>query len=566
MKNVKKRKERSGFREFLWNYPALFSKLVLATAPISYGLIFGIFGFLLFFAVYSGSMDGYIVNARKDVIVEGTVGKLSSYNPIFVPQTQVDRDIWALMYQKFIAIKQDGTPLPEIASSWKRTSDGKGYTFTISDDIYWQDGVKLTADDVVYTFQTAITLASKYSKDTVGQALEGITVRKVTDTSVRINFAEENSTFFESIAIYIVPKHLLNDTSLATYEDSLFEEFPIGSGPYKLYSSDENSIILLANEYFKQEVNIKRYEYMIYPEVEDLEIAFRNGKLDLVSGLSLSQIPFVVEYAKNFDVLQSALEYRKKMIFINTRESAFANVALRNGLSYVIDRKGLLDLTGIDGKVSKSSFAESSWAFDPSLSYPKYELSKAEGFLKSAGYVKDGKSGFFENSDGKILTLKLTYLNNDINEVLAKGLKDILEKGGIILELDGQNYERLTNETIATRDFDLLLYEIEITVDPDQYNLWHSLRASYPNLNLSGYSNDRVDFLLERGREASSRTERKLSYLAFMTYLNLETPAIFLYEPKWNYVVSNRVEGIDLSNVKFPADRFSNVGEWKIVD
>src|SRR5690606_12010625 len=110
----------------------------------------------------------------------------------------------------------------------------------------------------------------------------------------------------------------------------------------------------------------------------------------------------------------------------------------------------------------------------------------------------------------KILTLNLTYLKSDLNEALAKSIQSVYEKEGVIIDLDPQGYDQMTQETLATRDFELLLYELEITVDPDQYNLWHSLRVDYPNLNLSGYSFNRADVLLERAREntdISSRTE-----------------------------------------------------------
>ena len=77
------------------------------------------------------------------------------------------------------------------------------------------------------------------------------------------------------------------------------------------------------------------------------------------------------------------------------------------------------------------------------------------------------------------------------------------------------------------------MFEIETTVDPDQYNLWHSLKSSYPDLNLSGYSYERVDILLEDARRTNKIEDRKDKYSLFQKYLTQDAPAIFLYHPNY---------------------------------
>jgi peptide/nickel transport system substrate-binding protein len=140
----------------------------------------------------------------------------------------------------------------------------------------------------------------------------------------------------------------------------------------------------------------------------------------------------------------------------------------------------------------------------------------------------------------------------------------MLKEEGIILKTEKLTYNQITQEIIATRDFDILLYEIETTIDPDQYNLWHSLKSSHPDLNISGYSYERVDILLEDARKSLDRSTRKEKYDLFQRYLMADAPAVFLYNPTFFYFVKDSVEGIDLSNINFSYQRFHNIQDWKL--
>jgi peptide/nickel transport system substrate-binding protein len=109
----------------------------------------------------------------------------------------------------------------------------------------------------------------------------------------------------------------------------------------------------------------------------------------------------------------------------------------------------------------------------------------------------------------------------------------------------------------------MLLYEVETTVDPDQYNLWHSLKVNYPDLNLSGYEYERVDILLEDARKTNSITTRQTKYAQFQRYLMGDAPALFLYHPTFVFYFDSNLEGIDMSNINFSYERYWNIEDWK---
>ena len=154
-------------------------------------------------------------------------------------------------------------------------------------------------------------------------------------------------------------------------------------------------------------------------------------------------------------------------------------------------------------------------------------------------------------------------MNNKINEELLSKLSSLLADEGIIVNLDPLNYSQLTQEILATRNFEMLIYELELTVDPDQYNLWHSLQKEYPNLNLSGYEFSRVDIILEDARREADKEERKESYALFQKYLMNDSPAIFLYRPSYLYVVRDSVNGINYEGIVRLEDIYRDIYNWE---
>jgi len=108
------------------------------------------------------------------------------------------------------------------------------------------------------------------------------------------------------------------------------------------------------------------------------------------------------------------------------------------------------------------------------------------------------------------------------------------------------------------------MYEVETTIDPDQYNLWHSLKTNYPDLNLSGYSYERVDIYLEQARQTLDTTKRISNYASFQKYLTQDAPVIFLYHPKYIYVVRDNINIGDISGIMYPYQRYSNIVNWEM--
>lgn len=549
-------------RDILWNYPETLKKVYSWATPFSHALVFVAISIVFFSLIFSKPFSNYLNMAKRDGYIEGVVGSTERLNPLYLTTNQVDRDVMELVFTKFIDIDSQGTPIPSLASSWKVSADSKTYTFKIRDDFVWSDGVKVTADDVLFTFEFAKELNNKFSIDTFGSAILTVNISKAGDNEIKFVLPEVNATFLETISVYIIPKHILENTTPDSYVFTRFGTFPTGSGPYFVQRNDGSGVMLAKNPSYPKTISLSTIEFKFFSDLSSLELAFRGNKLDGMGTFKGTNYDFFNEYSNRFEKYSFNMPYRKKIVFFNTRIPKFANSSIRKGVASLVNKSEILKDLQIDGKVSDGPLPSNSWAYVSNLETTKYSVKEAQSELLLAGYTKNKNNGFYSSADGKILSLDITYLDNEFNNTLINYLVKEMENEGVLLNPVPKNFEQLTKEVLASRDFELILYDMEVSVDPDQYNIWHSLKIDFPNLNISGYKFNRVDIYLERGRQVLDKKIRLENYINFQKALLGDVPAIFLYEPKYTYILRKDIDGFNSNNVNFPQQRFRNIINW----
>ncbi|MBD3328997.1 hypothetical protein GF357_00695 [Candidatus Dojkabacteria bacterium] len=531
-------------RDRIWNYPAAIVNAFNVARPFSFIIFYTIICLLIFHRIANVDFVAGVSDDEKDVFVEGTIGNVINPNPIFVTKNAVDEDIHELVFQKLIEIDENAKPIPEIASHWE-VNQGTEYLFHLRRDIKFSTGEQLTAQDVLYTFETGKYLATKRGKDTIAQGLIDVKIEKIDDFTVKFTLSEANAAFFEMISVPIVSSQYFEGVSPDRLEYSVINQKPVGSGPYRIDALRDTFIVFEASEYYPEALRFSTIVYRMYPDYDALKIAYQNNLLDGVSNIGNKASEFQ-EIAITMNSNSLLLRNRKKVIYLNTREERkrLTDPLIRQALGYLIDRKEMIAMLDISGRPAKGPISEDSWAFNKDMEFYEYDEEAAETVLYQAGYSKNDESGYFQDDKGKILSYTLTYLDNEFNSRLAEEIMRQYGREGVLIELDPEDYDTIINQIIATRDFDMLLYEIETSIDPDQYNLWHSLKVDYPDLNLSGATEKavRIDTMLESGRTTYDLQERKESYYDFQKFFMSDAPVIFLYEPDGVYFYDNSYE------------------------
>jgi len=121
----------------------------------------------------------------------------------------------------------------------------------------------------------------------------------------------------------------------------------------------------------------------------------------------------------------------------------------------------------------------------------------------------------------------------------------------------------LTQNVIRPRKYDALLFGEIVGRDPDPFAFWHSSQRNDPGLNVALYTNIKADKLLEEARGAQDEAKRADKYKEFQEEVSKDIPAIFLFSPKFIYVIPKNLKGTDeMESVTVPSERFSMIHKW----
>jgi len=160
------------------------------------------------------------------------------------------------------------------------------------------------------------------------------------------------------------------------------------------------------------------------------------------------------------------------------------------------------------------------------------------------------------------LAINLTVPQIDFLAKTASALQTAWQSIGIQVNIMPESPDNIVSQTIKNRDYEALLFGNVLGPSSDLYAFWDSSERFYPGLNLSIYSNPKVDAAIEDARQNSSSTIVANDFAAAQTDIVNDNPAVFLYSPDYVYVTDKNVQGIATHLLSDPSDRFLGVPSW----
>ncbi len=169
--------------------------------------------------------------AAATVLHVGWTAEPDNLNPMIGYETSA-LEIFHLNYDYLVGFRaSDLQPMPELATSWTHSPDGKVWTFKLREGVKWQDGEPFTADDVVFTFQTIIEdEVSNY----VGYTEFIETVKAIDPLTVEFACSKPKTNML-GMPIPILPEHIWSKLSAAQITNTYPNDPPmIGTGPFQV--------------------------------------------------------------------------------------------------------------------------------------------------------------------------------------------------------------------------------------------------------------------------------------------------------------------------------------------
>ena len=485
-------------------------------------------------------------------IVRSAIGTFDSFNPFILKGTAA-AGVGAL-YETLTTGSSDEafTEYGLLAESIEWPDDRSWVSFEIRKEARWHDGEKISADDVIWTFNTLMEKGHPFYKYYYGDVSEVI---KENELKVRFNF--KNNTNKELVLIVgqlpVLPKHYWKDKN---FEETTLE-IPIGSGPYKIKTFDSGRSITyeLNKEYwgFKNNIPIKigkdnfgtiRYDYYKDRGIE--REAFKSGEIDFFSENSSKEwaTSYSIDAVEKGLIVKELIQHENPQgmqgFAFNLRKDKFKDRRVRKALSNAFDFEWSNKNLFFDAYKRTDSFFENSELASSGLpskeelkhlnpyfdilpneifsqefknpvtdgsGYMREQLQEAAELLKDSGWqLIDGKlidPSTQENFSFEIL------LRSPAFERIVFPFKDNLEKLGIDVEvrtIDSAQYQK----RLESFDFDMVVQSFSQSLSPgnEQRSFWGSDAAdTNGSRNIIGIKNYAVDGLIDSLINAKDRQE-----------------------------------------------------------
>jgi peptide/nickel transport system substrate-binding protein len=308
-----------------------------------------------------------------------------------------------------------GAYTPQLATKWEWV-DPTTLDLDLREGVTFHDGSKLTADDVVFTFNWVLKPETKVvTKQNVDWMAS---TEKLGDYKVRIKLKGPFPAALEYLSgpTPIYPKAYLEKVGLDG-----FAKAPIGSGPYRITSIESGRAVKMerSKTYWKGSPlgvpAIGRLEFRVIPDGETRLAELMTGGIDWIWRVPTDQAK-QLEAVPNVSVL-SAETMRVGFLQFDSVGRSDPNSPLkkekvRQAISHAIDRPAIVDnlVRGGARVMNSACFIDQLGCTDAGVPKYAFDPAKAKALLAEAGYPNGFDIDFYAYRERDYAEAVIGYL------------------------------------------------------------------------------------------------------------------------------------------------------------
>lgn len=485
----------------------------------------------------------------------GAVGSFDNLNPFIIKGETVSGT--GNIYDSLMTPSADEafTEYGLLAESVEMPDDRSSITFHLRAEAKWHDGQPITADDVIWTFNTLVEKGVPFYRFYYAGVAK---VEKLDERSIKFTFKPGDNRELPLIVgqMAVLPKHYWEQEIAAGRAfDKTTLKPPLGSGPFKIGAFEPGRYIeyVRVDDYWGKDLPVNvghnnyatvRYEY--FRDANVTVEAFKGGAIDMrVENISkVWATAYDIPEVANGQIKKEELPHQRTApiqgYIYNLRRDLFADDRVRQALAYAFDfewsnrnlfygqyartrsyfgnseleAKGLPTgreleiLEGYRGRIPDAVFTTE---YNPPATQGdgriRSNLREADRLLKEAGWVIEGRDRVHQDT-GQKFEFEILLSSPAFERVTLPFAKN-LERLGItarVRTVDSAQYIK----RLETFDYDMIVLALGQSLSPgnEQLNYWGSAAADLDgSSNYIGIKNDVIDELIQMMIAAPDREE-----------------------------------------------------------
>ncbi len=468
-------------------------------------------------------------------------------NPVFTT-TMTEARVNELLFEGLYTDNEDLMTTPDLASSIEVAEDAMSAVVTLRRDVVWHDGTGFTAADVVFTInamQNPETLSTEVGRVEWIEEAEALG-----DYSVELTFSSPQPSPQDKLNFKILPHSHFNGDAMSRGDS--FRTNPIGTGPYRLVQfNDDNSVTFEVFDDYRENIGI---DELILREVSDKSYQARLLLYESLEAL-VRVLPSDLALLQNSRQVELYPYQTNSWWFLgfDETEPPFDDIRVRQAVSQLVDVENLLAPIGT-GEILSGPYVKSSPFYNHEVEPWTRNEREARVLLEDAGFTQEG--GSWER-DGEPLSFTITaHQGLETAQMVVINLQSQLRSKGIDVQTEFLDEAEWKVRVWRERDFDSMLSQWSFDRNEDVYSQLHSDGER----NFGGYSNDRVDELLDIARNATDPFDKRHALRLVHELVRADAPMLFLWTLDSYAALSRNTRNVLIHPFYF----FTYVGNWRM--
>jgi peptide/nickel transport system substrate-binding protein len=431
-------------------------------------------------------------------------------------------------------------PRGDLAEHWDISDDGRNYTFHLRRGAVFHDGSQLTAEDVRWSLQRAISIPTTRFVLNLGGLTSEDQIKVLDEATLTIALPKPNRYLLLSLSTPFAP--IINArqvTPHVTANDPWGGDWlkgnDAGSGAYQVKTFRPDQVMLERfDKWHGSPLPALRWAvFQTVPEDTTRVALVERHLADIAIGLTPSAIEGV-ERRGQAQLLLIPMPNQFEFMVMNTQSKPFDDVRVRQALAHAIPQEEIFRSVFLRrGTRLFGDAEEPQGATFPQPQSFAYDPQRARDLLAEAGYP-----------NGLDTTLSLCTCKAEYFENLAVALKDHLARAGIRVTIDKFPGARF-GELQTAKQMPLYLENQVAWLNLPDYWIRIFYRGNTRS-NFSGYANPALDALLAKADDATSQADYDAALRQMIAIVNRDVPLLTFRQAALEVVI-----GKDIGNYAY---------------